>query len=188
MSHEIPPNDPRLMWQSQKREHPVMSSEEIRIRAEVAQEKVRRNLITAFSAGFVVLALCAIFVATSRSTPLRLLVAGLMLLTVEVIYKAYARMWRRHRLEPDTAFQGCLNFYRQELQSQYQALQLTWLFLVPVVAFAFLLWNGLFRGGASFVRALLPFLLLLILVERRRERRRINRKLMALDEFEKEDE
>lgn len=188
MSHEIPPNDPRLMWQSQSREQPVMSSEEIRIRAEVVQEKVRRNLIAAFAVGFVVLALCGIFVVTSRSTPVRLLVAGLMLLTVEAIYKAYSRLWRRHRLSPDTAFQGCLNFYRQELESQYQALQLTWLFLMPAVAFAYLMWNGLFRGSASFVRTLLPVLLLLILIERRREGRRINRKLRALDAFEKEDE
>src|SRR5262249_49603110 len=146
MTHDTPPNDPkdpRLVWQSQKREHPIMSSEEIRIRAGVVQSKVRRNLIAAFSIAILVLVLCGIFIGRSSSTPLRVLVAALMLLTFEVMYKTYSRMWRRHHLSPHIAFQGCLDFYRKQLESQYQALQLTWLFLVPVVVFAFLMWNDL---------------------------------------------
>jgi hypothetical protein len=164
-----------------------MSSEEIRMRADVVQSKVRRNLITAFSIGLLVLVLSGIFIGKSPSTPLRILVAALMLLTLEVIYKTYSRMWRRHRLSPDVAFQGCLDFYRKELESQYQALQLTWMFLVPVVVFAFLMWNDLLRVNAPYIRTLLPILLLAILFERRREARKINRRLAGLDAFEKEE-
>ena len=64
MMRETPANDPRLMWQSQRRDHPVMSVEEVRVMAQKVHAKVRRNLIIAFVLGLLLLVLGTLALAS----------------------------------------------------------------------------------------------------------------------------
>ena len=181
-----PGSDPKIIWQSQTTDHPRMSVEDVRVRAQIAHAKVRRNLVVAFVVGLLLLALCTLVIVNRLSAPVRLLTAAMMLLIVVIAYKAWYRIWRPHTLPPDAALKGCLEFYRKELQAQYRSIALTWRFLVPTVFFAFLMWNAIFTTRALVPRILLPSVLVLIFFVRRREVRKFKHKLARLDEFEKE--
>jgi len=180
-----PGNDPRMMWQSQRREHPGMPVEEVRIRAQIVHAKVRRNLLVAFVVGLLLLVLCTVLIVNRLSTPVRVLTGAMMVLTLVIAYKAWYRIWRPHTLSPDAALKGCLDFYRKELQAQYRSVALTWRFLVPTVFFAFLTWNAIFTTRAVVPRVLLSSVLVLTFFIRRREVRKFKHELARLDEFDK---
>jgi hypothetical protein len=184
MTGETAANDPRLMWQSQEKEHPIMSAEEVRLKAQVVQSKVRRNLIVAFVCGVLLLVICTIVIVTLPSTFFRVIASAMIMLTSPIAYETYYRIWSRHTLAPNAALNGCLTFYRKELEAQYRAAALTWRFLVPSLFFVFLMWRLLFRTNPLVPRILFPSVLLFILFERRREIRNLKRKLAALSEFE----
>ena len=183
---ETPANDPRLMWQSQRRDHPVMSVEEVRVMAQKVHAKVRRNLIIAFVLGLLLLVLGTLAIAGGLATSLRVIIGAMMVVTVVAGYKAWYRIWPLHTLSADAALKGCLDFYRKELEAQYRSIALTWRFLVPAVVFTFLIWNAIFTTSALVPRILLPSVLVLTFFARHREVRRFKHKLVRLDEFERE--
>lgn len=186
MTHETPPTDPKLLWQNQRKEHSAMSLEEVRVKAHVVQLKARQSLIVSFVVGLLLAVVCLAAAVSFSLTPVRMIAAGIMVLTFVIMYKAYRRMWARYSLSPDAAMRGCLEFYRRELQIQYRSAQLIWRFLVPIIVFAFLMWRPLFRADGMALRVFLSSLLLLILFERRREARKVHQMLSALTDFEKE--
>jgi len=186
MTHEASADQLRLMWQRQRREHPVMSMEEVRTRAWAVQAKVRRNLVVALVFGVFLLALCAFAISWLPGTPLRLIASAMMAVTVTVGYKAWKRTWPAHTLSPDAALKGCLEFYRQELEAQYRSAALTWRFLVPIVILTFMMWNVVLSTNPLIPRILLPGVLVLIFVMRRYAVRKFRQKLAAVDEFEKD--
>src|SRR5262245_49342896 len=96
MTRDTPLDDAIVMWRSQEKEHPIMSAEEIRIRAHTIQAKVRRNLVIGFVLGLVCLAVGAMAVVSIRSTPARVATAAVMALTVALAYTAYRRIWPLH--------------------------------------------------------------------------------------------
>jgi glucan phosphoethanolaminetransferase (alkaline phosphatase superfamily) len=187
MMEETRANDVKLIWQRQRREHSMMSAEEVRVKAEAIQAKVRRNLVVAFVLGVLVLVFCTIAIAELNNIPRRLIAAAFIVLTCVIAYRAYDRLWSPPALSPSVALNACLEFYRAELKAQYRSIALVWRFLVPVVLFAFLTWNALFRTSPLAPRLALPAVLILILCGRRLAVRKFKQKLSALDEFEKEE-
>jgi len=180
-------NDVKLIWQSQRREHSTMSTEELRVKAAQIQAKVHRNLIVAFVLGVFVLVFCTIAIAELKNAPGRLVAAAFIVLTCVITYRAYDRLWSRPTLSSSTALNACLEFYRAELKAQYRSIAVVWRFLVPIVLFAFLTWNVLFRTSPLVPRLALPAVLILILLGRRLAVRKYKQKVSALDEFEREE-
>jgi hypothetical protein len=179
-------DDARIVWQSQRREHPVMSIEEIRMKAQAVHRKVRRDLVVGLAIGFLLFAFCITIAVQSGNTAFRLICGAMAAVSIVIIYTAYKRYWPLHALSPNAAIQGCVEFYRSELQAQYRSVALWWRFLAPLVIFAFIRWNSLVRTSAIVPRAALPFVLVLILVLRRRVARTFRQKISALSSFEQQ--
>jgi hypothetical protein len=188
MSGETLANDPKQLWQSQQREYPIMTLQEIRTKTRIVQAKIRRNLILAFAVGLLLLVMSTIAILNVGYTPARVVTAAIMAMAVAHAYTAYRRMWPLHALSPDAALQGCVEFYRRELKAQYRSAALTWRFLVPIAVFALLSWNAIFRTSALLPKVLLPSVLIAILIVRRYEVRKLRGKLTALDALETESE
>jgi len=179
-------NDLKLIWQSQRREQSTMSAEEVRIKAEAIQAKVRRNILVTFVLGVLVLVFCTIAIAELNSTAIRVIAVSFIVLTSVIACRAYDRLWSPPVLSPNVALNDCLEFYRSELEAQYRSIAIVWRFLVPIALFLFLTWNALFRTSPLVPRLALPAVLVLILFWRRLAARSFRQKLSALDEFEKE--
>jgi hypothetical protein len=184
--HDTPTNDPRLVWQGQGREHPLISVEEVRLKAQIAGRKVWRNLVIASVLALFLLVLCSLALINLSGTPVRMIAAAVMLLTLVAVCKAWYRMWPLHTLSPNVALVGCVEFYRNELLAQYRSAAITWRLVVPVVIFTFLMWNAVFRTNPLVPKILLPGVLLLLFFLRRRNVRQLRRKLSTLETFEKE--
>jgi len=179
-------NDPKQVWQGQSREHPVMHVEEIRLKVQAVQAKVRRNVVISLAAGLLLLLLCGVAIRGITSTPVRVITGAMMLLTVVIGYLAYSRFWPQAASAPDKAAKGCLEFYRRELQAEYQLIAITWRLLVPVAAFGFMTWSAFFRTSPLVPRILFSSLLVVVFILRRFEVRKFRNKVAALDEFQKE--
>jgi hypothetical protein len=179
-------NEPQEMWQGQRKEHPIMSLEEIRTKAGEAQSKVQRNLIVAYLLGSLVLVLGTLIIFRGGNIYMRLNEAAIVILTQVGIYTAYRRIWSRQMLSPESTNKGCVDFYRQELETQYRSLQLAWGYLITALVFAFLTVPISVRGYPRLPKILLSTVLLLILFERHREARKFNHKLSRLASFEGE--
>lgn len=185
MTHETSA-DPKQMWQGQRREHPAMRLEEIRLKVQAVQAKVRRNLMISFGVSLLLLVLCFVAIRGITYTPVRLITGAMMLLTVVIGYIAYSKFWPATVSAPDNAAKGCLEFYRRELEAEYQLIALTWRLLVPVAAFGFMTWSAFFRTSPLVPRILFSALLVVIFVLRRYEVRKFKNKVAALDDFKKE--
>ena len=189
MKSEMPPNDPRLIWQNQKREYRSMSVEEVRLRAYGLQTKIHRDLIVTIAMGFALLVLAAMMITSHRPMPTRLIIAALMVLIVITINRAYRAFWSPDTLPEDAAPGACLDFYRSELTAQYRAAALTWRRVLPEVAvFVVLIWFST-RAAFRFPKAsvLIPVFWALVLAARYWRAYRLKKELRTLDSFEKED-
>jgi len=185
--HTVTPDDLPLIWQSQRREHTVMSENEVRMRAVRFQVRVRRNLLLAFVLGLGLLVLCAIAIAQLGNLTSRIIAAAMLAVVAVTTYKAYQRILWPQTVSPDAGLNGCLKFYRKELTIEYRAIVLKWRLLVAITFFLWLTsFHFLFRGPLP-VRLLLPGSLLLILIGRRREAQKLKRELEALNAFEREE-
>ena len=100
-------NDVKLIWQSQRREHSTMSTEELRVKAAQIQAKVHRNLIVAFVLGVFVLVFCTIAIAELNNIPRRLIAAAFIVLTCVIAYRAYDRLWSPPALSSSVALNAC---------------------------------------------------------------------------------
>jgi len=179
-------NEPQEIWQGQHKEHPIMSPEEVRMKAGEAQSRVQRNLIVAYVLGSLILVLGTIIIFRGGNIYMRLNEAVIMILTQVGLYTAYRRIWSRQVLSAENTDRGCIDFYRQEIRTQYRSLQLTWGYLITVLVFAFLTVPISVRSYPRLPKIVLSTVLLLILLERHREARRFNQKLSALASFETE--
>jgi len=185
MTDDTPINDPRILWQNQRREHPVMSVEEVRAKADKVQAKIRRNLFITFA---IALLLSPLFIQVVLHLPMRsrVVASAVMALTLFAAYTTLNRLWRPQIVLPDMAMKGCLEFYRTELVSEYRSIALIWRFLIPTVIFLFVMWGAIFDRSRLSGRVILSTALILILLMRRLEFRKLKQKLAALDDFESE--
>jgi hypothetical protein len=188
MKAEIPPNDPRLIWQKQRREHSSMSIEEVRLRAYGLQTKIHRDLVVTIAVGFCALVLTAMTIMKQPFTPTRVILVLLMALIVITINRAYRVFWSPAALPPDATPSACVDFYRRELTAQYQAV--TWRRLLPEIILFSVVLRISFMTNLRFeaARYLLPIFLLLILFGRYWQARKLKREIGALSTFEKEDD
>jgi len=189
MKSEMPPNDPRLIWQNQKREYPSMSAEEIRIRAYGLQTKIQRNLIVSIALGFVLLITAAMMIMSHRAIATRAIIGVLIVFIVIMMNKAYKAFWSPDTLPDDAAPSACLDFYRRELTAQFRAVAPTWWRELPQLAsLGLVVWLS-FKATFRYphVSVLLPVVWALIIFSRYWEARRLKRELGTLDSFEKED-
>jgi hypothetical protein len=190
MKAEIPPNDPRLIWQSQRREHSSMSVEEIRLRAYSLQTKIHRNLIVTIAVGFSLLVASAMMMVSHRATPTRLILAVLMVFIVVIINRAYRAFWSPDTLPDDATPSACLDFYRRELTAQHRSIAPTWRRELPEIASLILIVLFSFRATFRYphISVLLPVFWALVLSGRYWKAHKINRELGTLDSFQKEDD
>ena len=182
-------NDPKHIWQSHRREHPVMSVELVRARANAAQRKARRVLIVTMF--FAVLLMILGAVALVEVPPARIITAALMVVVLVAAWKAYQRISSPPVLADQAALNDCVSFYRRELETQYRnaygSIGLTWRFAAALAFYAALTANIWAETvGPLIVRILIPALLILLIIVRHWESRRVKRELAALDEFERE--
>ena len=186
MMNATPPDDLPLIWQNQRREHTVMSENEIRTRAARFQVRVRRNLLLAFVLGLALLFLCVTAIVQLGNLTPRVIAAAMVIVIAVITYRAYQRILWPQMVSADTGLSGCLEFYRKELTTEYRTLVLKWRLLVAIALFLWLTVNSLFRSPLL-MRSLLPLSLVLILIIRRREAQKLKRELAALNTFEKEE-
>ena len=188
MKAEIPPNDPRLIWQNQRRENTSMSIEEVRLRAYGLQRKIHRDLILTIAVGFSALVFTAMTIMTQPFTPMRVILVLLMVLIVITINRAYRVFWSPDPLPPDAAPSACVDFYRRALSAQYQAV--TWRRLLPEIVLFSVVLRISFMANLRFeaARVLLPVFLVLVLLGRYWQSRKLKRQLGELSTFEKEDD
>jgi hypothetical protein len=188
MRQDIPPNDPRSIWQSQGKEHATMSVEEIRLNAFAMQTKVRRNLVVTMVFGGVLLILSVMAVMKLPSTSPRMITAALMVLVGVLVYRAARIFWAPETLPQDAGLNACLDFYRRELTVQHRAAGGTWIqSLLEVLLLAAVVWVSI-HATVRFepARILLPAFFVLVILARYMKARRIKRELRQLDDFEKE--
>jgi len=189
MTTQVPQDDPRLIWQNQRREHSSMTVEEVRLRAYALQTRIHRNLIVTIAVGFALLVFSAMTIMRLSYTPPRVIVAVLIVLIVITINRAYRAFWAPDTLSDDAAPSACLDFYRRELTAQYRAVALTWRRLLPEIALFAVVVRISFMATFRFdsARILLPVFLAIILAGRYWRARKLMRELETLSTFEKED-
>ena len=187
MTRSNPPDNLRTIWQDQRREHTIMSEDEVRIRAEMFQVRVRRNLLLAFVLGIVLLVLCALAIVRLGNLTPRVIAAAMVIVVAVTTYKAYQRILWPQTMSLDMGRSACLEFYEKELTTEYRTIVLKWRLLVAIMLFVWLTsFDLLFRVRLP-MRILLPSSLVLILFLRRHEARKLKRELAALKEFEREE-
>jgi hypothetical protein len=189
MTRQIPQDDPRLIWQKQRREHSAMTVEEVRFRAYALQTRIHRNLIVTIAVGFALMAFSTMMIMRQPYTPPRIIIAVLMVLIVITINRAYRAFWAPDTLPDDAAPNACLDFYRSELTAQYRAVALTWRRLLPEIALLAVVVRISFVATFRFdyARILLPVFLAIILAGRCWRARKLKRELETLSTFDKED-
>ncbi len=182
------PIDPKLIWQSQKKEHSSMSAQEIRVKAYTMQAKVHRNLVATVIFGIVLLIGSAVAILKVPYTSPRLITAALMVLISIVIYRAYRAFWSPEALPQDATAGACLEFYRRELEAQHRAVAFVWSRSIPdLVLFAFIIRIAVFGAFRyDFARIVLPALFGFLLVARYWKARKLKQELDSLNAFEKE--
>ena len=187
MMNATPPDDLPLIWQNQRREHTVMSENEVRTRAARFQVRVRGNLLLAFVLGLALLFLCDVAIVQLGNLTPRVIAAAMVIVIAVITYRAYQRILWPQMVSADTGLSGCLAFYRKELTTEYRTLVLKWRLLVAIALFLWLTsFNSLFSSHLL-VRILLPSSLVLIIFVRRHEAQKLKRELAALNAFEQEE-
>jgi hypothetical protein len=176
--------DARLIWQSQSREYSAMTLEDIQNNATAVRARIRRNLVLTFLVGIVVLALCAITIATIPITGVRVITVGIMFFVVLIVRNAYLRLGAANDLPRRAALDACLDFYRHELWLQYRAVYVRWRLLVPLVIFLWFSWKA-FDAVYSYqvMRVILPAVLVAVLFIRHFEIRKMRHEMSALDDL-----
>jgi hypothetical protein len=176
--------DPRLIWQSQSKEYSAMTLEDVQQKAAAVHARIRRNLFLTFFIGIVVLALCGITIVTIPMTSVRVITGGIMFFVVLIARNAYVRLVSSEDFPRRTAFDACLDYYRNELWLQYRAVYVRWRLLVPLVIFLWFSWKA-FDSTHSYqvMRIVLPAVLLAVLLIRQIEIRKMRHEMAALDDF-----
>jgi hypothetical protein len=167
-------------------EYPMLSIEDVRRLVQASQSKIRRNLIVIFITGGLLLLVSAVAIMSIPRPSARIISAGIVVLTLVLVYLLFSRVWVRRPASPEASIRGCVDFYRKELEAQYRAVQLSWRLLVVLAVFAFLTLNAVLRPNPLGPKILVLSVLLLSILARLREAREIRRRLTALEAFEKD--
>jgi Flp pilus assembly protein TadB len=187
MADELRPDDLCRLWQDQPVENAAMSLEEIRDKAQKFRARIRRRNLREYLAAVVVVIAFAYYIY-KFTDPLIRIGSGL------VIAGAMWTMYQLHRrtaprsLPAGLALVGSLEFYRQELIRQRDALHSVWVwYILPMTP-------GLvvFIAGTRPTRALMvaPFVGTLTAVSlgiwwmNRKAAVRLNRQIAELDSLE----
>jgi hypothetical protein len=196
------PHEPDLknIWQNQETKEAVMSIEEVRLNAQRFLRRKQLDLIA--RTGFVVLAavFCGLFLMNARITSLRA-IAGLVmtiLLTSTVwsllrAYRIFRGRWSLIPAGPNVAMTSCLEFYRNELESQREyARQPAWQLATALLIIGWLIRDALMRNSTDPFRIVLPYVLfaaagmIVLTIVRKLQALRFQDDITALDVFEDE--
>ena len=126
MTNESPSNDLRNVWQNQKPEGIVMSTEEIRRKAIEFEKKVFWENALNYLVGFTGVALLSLCLMWQILGPLLRLGIGLIL--VAVLYM----VWQTHKRSPfrrvpaEMGSASCLEFHRRELERRRDLHRSVW--------------------------------------------------------------
>ena len=192
----MPPDDPKQIWQSQRKEGERMSLEEVREKARRFHAKTRRNnaIGVVFIAAAVVF--CIVVVFTARQTMPRV-VAGLVAIAlvenwIRAGYRVYKRRGSPDHASAEAATAPALEHYRHELlrELRYAEIPKSRVAIAAVIT-GLLIWESWWRSANPLpVRVMMPFLLLMVgfmiimVYVRIRETRKLREELAELDEFE----
>jgi hypothetical protein len=143
MPNDIPPNDWKSLWQSQKVEPVTMPLEEIRRKALGFQRGIRNRNLVEYAAALIVL---VYFGSTMFHYP-GLMRAGAALIIAGVLHM----VWQLHRrgsnrsVPSDLAVHSCIAFHRRELERQRDLVRNVWSwYLGPMIpGIAVMLLSGL---------------------------------------------
>jgi hypothetical protein len=131
MSNEPNPNDVRNLWQGQEVEKVTITVDEIRRRAARFERRIYWRNMREYVAGAVVVALFTVQILHQhgwRMAPGLLLIAG----TIYVMFEVSRRGARP--VPSDVGMSAFLEFHRQELERQRDALHTVWRwYLLPFV-------------------------------------------------------
>jgi hypothetical protein len=186
MDTNSPDDNLRVIWREQRREHTIMSEAEVRTRAHAFQMRIHRNLLLAFVLCLGLLALCTMAIKELGNLTPRIIAGAMTVVIALIAFRTFRRIWSPQILSPDIGRSACLEFYRNELRTEYRTLVLKWRLLVAIAFFLWLTWNSLFRSPLL-LRMLLPSSLVLILFVRRREAQKLKRELASVSAFEREE-
>src|SRR5438132_173612 len=133
MADELRPDDLCRVWQNQPVENVAMSLEEIRNRAQQFRAKIQRRNLREYLAAVFVVAVFAFYIYKFPNPLIRigsgLIIAG----ALWAIYQLHRRTAPRN-LPTGLALVGSVEFYRQELVRQRDALHSVWTwYLLPMI-------------------------------------------------------
>src|SRR5450432_437693 len=123
MENELPPENLKNLWQSQKVEHVQMSLEEIRRRAEKFQRRIRNRNLREYSGAIVVLGAFGYYLW--KFPELRLGSALIIAATFYVVYQLHARGAAKAVPAP-LGLGTSLDFHRRELERQRDLIRDVW--------------------------------------------------------------
>jgi hypothetical protein len=131
MPDELNPNDPRDLWQSQEDEAMTITIDEMRRRAAWLERRIRWRNAREYGAAAVVFIMLALQAPRNhgwRLTPLVLITLGVVYVVIQ-LHRRGAR-----QMPYDAAMRTSLEFYRDELERQRDALHSVWRwYLLPMV-------------------------------------------------------
>jgi len=155
MQNELPPQDPKTVWQNQRLEATQMSIEEIRSKARSFERKIRRRNLREYLASAFIAAAFAFF---AWRFPLPVMRVGFIAVAVGALCFAF-ELDRRGSLQTEPKELGTtasLDFYIRQLERQRNLLDQSWkrmLWLVPgmIVLIAGAMMIGPIRNTAPFI-------------------------------------
>ncbi len=179
--------EPQRIWQNQRTEQREVALADLRLRASVAQLKVRRNLFVSIGLITLLFALCMVTLGAVSMAPVRMIAGAMMVLVTLIAVNAYQRFSETRTLRQNAGEHACLRFYRRVLLAQYRSLSLRWHLVIPCVVFLWLTWRLIDVRSSHFVmRTLLPASLAVTILMRRREVTKLKRELASVSAFEQE--
>ena len=160
MQNELPPQDPKTIWQNQRLEATQMSIDEIRSKARSFERKIRRRNLREYVAAAVIAAGFGFF---AWHFPLPVMRVGFIAVAVGALCFAY-ELHRRgsSQAEPkDLATTGSLDFYIRQLERQRNLLDQSWKWMIWLIPGMIVLMAGAIV--VTPIRKTAPFLVLAIL-------------------------
>lgn len=160
MQNELPPQDPKTVWQNQRLEATQMSIDEIRSKARSFERKIRRRNLREYMAAAVIAAAFAFF---AWRFPLPVMRAGFIAVAVGALCFAF-ELHRRGSLQTEPKELGTtasLDFYIRQLERQRNLLDQSWKWMLWLIPGMLVLMAGAIV--VTPIRNSAPFLVLAIL-------------------------
>jgi len=160
MQNELPPQDPKAIWQNQHLEANQMSIEEIRSKARSFERKVRRRNLREYVAAVLIAAAFGFF---AWRFPLPVMRVGFIAVAVGALCFAY-ELHRRgsSQTEPkDLGNTASLDFYIRQLERQRNLFDQSWKWMIWLIPGIIVLMAGAIV--VTPIRKTAPFLVLAIL-------------------------